>query len=398
MNFRVLDFLQEEQESIKIDRAFQRKACWTLQQKRNFIKSSLLGRAPYPIVLADVKTGLRYSIKRNRTASVNAYKKAQDEGCDFISLDGQNRVAALSSFFNNEYTISGKFLCKDGQWHNIDNQFYKDLPPRLKDAFDDMTLEVAKMKHCLYSDLHKIFVDINDGQSLNNQEKRNAIMTTFSGYIRNFSETEDSQKLIGRIIGITEVMISRSLDAEWFAKTYMSILRPNRHHLTASGLDKFYSQGEGRPQSAIEDYSEQNQERFENIMQMVHQAVFCRSVRGTPVSQRLFWALTIAASNFYDTGKTIKSYSDFFDSVKAVDSMLCAQADLDYGEAFKKWSADPNALDEDEPKKSRYYSHWASDVNSPTVRIKRREALLKALVEDETYGSYIDLGEELVAK
>lgn len=382
MNINIQEFLNEERETIKVDRAFQRKSCWSLEQKRRFVLSFLRKRTPYPIVLADIKTGIKQSKKQSDSESLHKYQAFSDY--EKISLDGQNRVQTLHDFYNNEFSITGRLIGADGKEYPVTNCFYKDLPIRVKDAFDMLEISVHVMKNCLYSELHKIFVDINDGEGLNEQEKRNAIMTWFSQYIRDFSETPDNVKLLLRISGISEQDIKRSKDAEWFTKVYASLLRPNKHHLHQAGLDNFYRQGEGMPQSTIDDYSSANVIRFEKVISMVHKAVFAKSPRGTQVSQKLFWALVAAAGNVYDDGNQIQDYVKFFNAVKKADDIACLDSQELFAKKHREWlRISDNPLPA--PKKSQYYFHWASDVNKPSVRMKRKERLLLELLRTNDY-------------
>ena len=378
------EFLSETIKEIAIDRAFQRKVCWSKTQQRNYIASFFMKRTPYPIILAEIKSGIKQSIKSCDKTSEEKYLKLKQKGenITYVSLDGQQRSEALRSFINNEITVCGAFVGADRKEYTINNKFYKDLPTRLKDAFDDTIIHIYEMKNCLYSDLHEIFVNINDGEPLNRQEKRNAKMTWFSDYIRDFSETEKNKKLLLRIDGFSEEKILRSLDAEWYSRLYCSILRPNIHHLNHSGIDNFYNLGVNRDRSFVDEYSPSNINRFKSIVSIIYNSVFSKSSKGTKISQRLFWALAIAADDVFNANKTIESYSEFFNAVNDADRALCTETELEYANSNKDYV---NGEIEFEPKKSQYYFHWASDINQPAVRAKRREKLIEKLKNSKEY-------------
>tara|TARA_B100001094_G_scaffold330909_1_gene397450 strand:+ start:3672 stop:4871 length:1200 start_codon:yes stop_codon:yes gene_type:complete len=378
-------FLSQERQLIKVDRAFQRKSCWTLAQKRRYIISFLKNRTPYPVVLADIRTGLMRSKDIQSSEDIRKYEELTNEGKSRVSLDGQNRIKTLEEFYNNAWGITGDLMGADGVVYPVKDVLYKDLPTRLKDAFDMLQVSVYVQQNCLYSELHTIFVDINDGEGLNPQEKRNAIMTWFSGHIRNFAETQNHEKLLLRISGMKEQDIKRSTDAEWYTKAYVSLVQPDKHYLNRSGLDAFYKQGEGRQQASISDYSRDKVDRFEKVVEMVYRAVFSKTVIGTPISQKLFWALLIASADVYDTGQRITDYSILFDAVKQADCSLCIDSNDDFVKDFKTWQGLPNPCPKQEPKKSQYYFHWASDVNKPTVRQKRKSELLRELKNMNLY-------------
>ena len=394
MKHNIAEFLSDEAQFIKIDRSFQRKACWSLVQRRRFMKSSLKKRTPYPIVVADIKTGIKASAGDSN--SIQKFKDLQDANYTMISLDGQNRLETYRAFYNSEFTISGDFKGADGVIYTVKNQSYKDLPPRLKDAFDMLEFDISIMKHCIYSELHEIFVDINEGDSLNSQEKRNAIMSWISGYIRNFSEVEKNSKLLMRIGGFNEQDVSRSLDAQWYAKIFASLVRPNRYNLTSTGLDGFYKQGESRNRSAISDYSEENVSRFEEIIRMTYSAVFSRTDTGTQVTQRQFWALLLAASNTYDSGERIYDYVSFFDSVVTADRSLCLDSADDFAKSLREHTIDPE--NSPEPMRSQYYFFWASNMNKAGDRMRAKESLISFLEAAPKYNDCLKEPLELVGK
>ena len=384
MNMNILEFLSERKD-IYLDRSFQRKSCWTLAQKRTFLVCALEGRTPYPVVLADIETGLKKSEDEARSASILKYTELKSSDFLFVNLDGQNRIAAFADFFDSKIAISGTLFGLDGKRYPVRNCLYKDLPHRVADAFDGLTINVSIMKNCLYSELHEIFVNINDGQSLNPQEMRNAKMTPISEYVRKFSETEKNESLLLRIWGMDDATIARSLDAEYFAKVFASLIKPNAHYLNRKGLDDFYDIGVGREMESIEQYSSMNRNRFESIIEMVSYAVFSKSDRGTRISQRLFWALVIATSDVYDRGLRILDYVQFFEAVNTSDVELCTETQEQFLKAHKGWLINPKSDSSDEPKRSQYYFHHASDLTTPSVRGKRKVALLERLVKSNVY-------------
>ena len=385
----VLEFLSEERIRIKVDRAFQRKSCWSLETKRRFILSFFKRRTPYPIVLASIESGISTSKRIGNSRSLNTYSQLKKQGFNFISLDGQNRTTTLEEFVNNKFQISGTIRDADGVEQQVTNCFYKDLPTRVRDAFNVLNVNVHVMKNCSYPELHEIFVHINDGEGLNEQEKRNAIMTWFSKYIREFSELERSQNLLMKVGGISDQDIRRSKDAEWFSKIFASLTKSN-NYTNHSGLDSFYKQGQNRSRDTIDDYSIETVTRFESIIDMVYRSVFCRSSRGVKISQRLLWGLVQVASDVYDSpdGKKIYDYVKFFDIVKEEDSFLCADSQEQFAKKTKVWQINGSGI---EPKKSQYYFHWSSDVNKPSVRAKRKNALLSKVKANKQFADcFID--------
>ncbi|MBI8085262.1 DUF262 domain-containing protein [Pseudomonas aeruginosa] len=73
-----------------VNRRYQRKLVWTLEEKQRFI-DSIISCFPVPIILlAEQKTGLAHG--------------------DFEIIDGMQRLNAIMSFIENEYPVDGKYF------------------------------------------------------------------------------------------------------------------------------------------------------------------------------------------------------------------------------------------------------------------------------------------------
>ena len=115
IRFKIKNFVDTIMPHIMIDRAFQRKVCWSEKTCREFILSANRGRAFYPIVVADVASGFIRSENSGSEYSLLKYEEAKRLRKDYISLDGQNRSMAWKKLFNDEVHLKGSFIDADGE-------------------------------------------------------------------------------------------------------------------------------------------------------------------------------------------------------------------------------------------------------------------------------------------
>jgi hypothetical protein len=95
------------------------------------------------------------------------------------------------------------------------------------------------------------------------------------------------------------------------------------------------------------------------------------------------WATLYAVEWAYDNGYDISDYREFFDGLYSIDRKLASDSDAKFANHYEAWLGTANASLGGEPKKSRYYSHWATVHKSSTMRAKRIEALTNEISKPE---------------
>ena len=84
---------------IFLDLSFNRMACWTEDQMKQFIICLVLGGATQKIHVADVNTCIDYCISIGKHKDAEYFKEVRDkENCKFIALDGNNRTVTFYNF------------------------------------------------------------------------------------------------------------------------------------------------------------------------------------------------------------------------------------------------------------------------------------------------------------
>lgn len=382
---------------IKVLRQFQRKICWTEQDKRDFIISIFTGMATTPITILDIQDVFDFH-KRNEDANECFFFRKLLKGLfGFLSIDGQNRTDAIRAFIENEFSITGNIKNKDGKWESVKNVFYKDLSPRLKDAFDDASLCLTIISECTQEEMHQHFRSINSGTYLNAQEMRNALPTEMSGIIRALAESTEISKIWNYSSTLTAQKISSSYDAELAAKFYMTLARAkgsektfSTRSLTSSSIDEFYSFGTKLKGPNLyreyPEYSPEETKRVKEILETVAKVLESSSCHANKLPDRALWAIVLAAAWIHDQpGYSILDghYNSFYESVIRVDKELVDSSSVAFGDALSTWYKSGKLGPE--PKSPGYYKFKASNPNQPSVRNSRIELLLKKLLTDEQF-------------
>ena len=123
---------------IKLEPSFQRGtddvSSWNDENKKDYIHSTLEGTATNFIHLVNVKEALEYN-EGGDPESYDYFKKLDEEGYIYLSIDGNNRSISLKDFRNNTF----KMYQRDYQLEKVmievksDYATYDSMDNRLKE-------------------------------------------------------------------------------------------------------------------------------------------------------------------------------------------------------------------------------------------------------------------------
>jgi len=84
---------------------------------------------------------------------------------EYEVVDGQQRLAAIYEFFENELELSEETATEFG------GPYYKDLKQRISDAFDDFEIEYDEIEDATEEELKEFFQRLQQGLPLTSSEK-----------------------------------------------------------------------------------------------------------------------------------------------------------------------------------------------------------------------------------
>ncbi len=167
-------YRQYRGEQLVVNRKYQRKLVWTVDEKANLIDSILRGY-PIPLILL-------------------AEHKKEDGGTEYEIIDGIQRLNAIFDFIENKFKVKGSYFDVNeftrahqlAEERIFEPQQENLLPPQSCADFLDYELAVTIYPTTHDDEITEIFGRINSsGRQLSNQEKRQAgVINPFAEMIR----------------------------------------------------------------------------------------------------------------------------------------------------------------------------------------------------------------------
>lgn len=101
---------------------------------------------------------------------------------NFLVEDGQQRLAAIFDFFSNTLSLSDESIAQFG------GPYYRNLPRRIADTFDDFEIEFDVIVGASDAELKEFFQRLQAGVMLNSSEKLNAVHSKLRDFCRTTSK------------------------------------------------------------------------------------------------------------------------------------------------------------------------------------------------------------------
>ena len=90
---------------IKLDLSFQSVMRWKLKQLLKYLKCTLNGFAPNPIVIADIDACLQAAKSTGDQFTIEYFENLKKEGYEYVIIDGNNRRSTIDWFFTDRVGI-----------------------------------------------------------------------------------------------------------------------------------------------------------------------------------------------------------------------------------------------------------------------------------------------------
>jgi len=123
-------------------------------------------------------------------------------------LDGQQRLRAISGFFNNEFPISGKFEPIDNEISQLHGMYYKDLTQAIKRRVDFYSIRILEVYDYKAGETGELFNRLNQSLNLTAAEKRNAQVGKIRAQIKSLSLTMHNINLDSKFIGFSNTRLA----------------------------------------------------------------------------------------------------------------------------------------------------------------------------------------------
>jgi hypothetical protein len=206
-------FIRDLKNRTALDLAFQSEQRGDNNQKTKFISSLVTGMAPSKIVIANIKECLNNC--EPGSYDYKHFNKWFELKYEDISIDGNNRTITIQEYMDGLVSIKhGDYLLPSGKVVQIDstNDIWPKHPKEFIDFINDnISVTVSQYINASRADLTLLFLNINDGMTLNQQEKRNPILVPFSGWVRDKTKETYNSMLI-KVFPTDKQRIRRVID------------------------------------------------------------------------------------------------------------------------------------------------------------------------------------------
>jgi len=185
-------FQENKADSVKADFSFQSRVRWTLENKRSYMTSLVLGMAPSKFILADTE---QCGLTTRNTSDIKYYDGWRNEGVNYINVDSNNRVTTIAEYYNNQFGLESGFYDVDDSIVEIiegENDTYDQLPDIVRERLNAATITIELVTSASREQLSELFIRLNDGMSLNGPEKRNAVICDFASEVRRLATKHQS--------------------------------------------------------------------------------------------------------------------------------------------------------------------------------------------------------------
>ena len=185
---------------------FQRPESWGKKDKKNYFQSILMNRLEGTFVLVDIERTLNRVVNIDGGDRVyNYFKNFQNQGLEYVILDGNNRFLFILALLTDQYTIprgSYEVIVDDYLSQVVigpNNNVYSKLPKLIKKIIAERLITVATYYQIGYTGLSDIFTNVNSGVPLNAQEKRNALDSNYARWVRKLRKL--NSELLVKVFG-----------------------------------------------------------------------------------------------------------------------------------------------------------------------------------------------------
>lgn len=206
-------FIRDLKQRTALDLSFQSEQRWDDKQKTKYMTSLVAGMAPSKIIVANIKECL--DCAEPGSADYDYFNSWFKQGYTTISIDGNNRTRTIDEYMQGEVKIlQGDYLIPDGRVISIDsnNDTWTKHPVEFREyIIDNIFVTVCEYKNANRNDLTNLFLNINDGMSLNQQEKRNPILVPFAKWVREMTKQTYDDMLV-KVFPTEKQRVRRTVD------------------------------------------------------------------------------------------------------------------------------------------------------------------------------------------
>lgn len=358
---------------IGTDDSFERPSgCWDNKQASKYIAAVFKGQnGGSNIVVTNNVASEGHSVDVGCPESEAYFKARRSKGESYTSIDGKHRRGAICDFVGKKIPFTGVGYDVDGNTFFFNQTFFHKMPESYQQEFLDCEIAVEEFT-TLRHEMPELFIGINDGVPLSDQQKRNAIQTPIAKWARDMSK--HYEKLFSSMF--SDKAIAQMKDCELVSKIYAHIA-DNSSDVGSEGLDSLYMLGQGESDIATS---------YDTVVRdaTVEVANNLNSIRHVTPSKKIaaktHIPLILALVECQSSNLQIKDVVKFHERVLELDEN--AQADSRAQQVRDEEAAKKNNVAP--PPVGNYYHEWCR-TNWGSNRAKRQSRLGMEIKNNPAY-------------
>ena len=287
----------------------------------------------------------------------------------------------------------------EGGIHHLKNKAYKNLPSALKALLQNRRFLIEKADDILYWELPEIFKDLNDGEALNDQEKRQASHGVVAELVKEVCLSN------AKLLGIQGLLFSkkeytRAKDGETIAKLFMDLVRsynptsgkafPVDPSLRTKQIDDWYSLGDELQVSCINDpnspYDASELIRAVHIINNTLSFILYLNENDSleKVYMPQLWNAIWTFEEIYDSGCNLgtEHYLDLWGYINDIERDVVDASEKDYTATRNHYRSSGNMTDYDATKTTHFYHGKGGLMHQSSDRLIRKNTFKEALLDD----------------
>ena len=237
----------------KLDPGFQRKggvfygSGWSIDDSNDYINSFIEGSVENKILLAHVENCLEWSKKVGCKDSEDYFRTQQDEGFQYVSIDGNNSSSTIYAFVKGINLGSGddplyiRSSLLEEEFPKTGGLFAKLPVDQQQELLSEDKLDVTIYNKILLHEMTDKFRKVNKQTSLNPQEYRQARSTPLAAQIRFWASLSMKRRSETAFFQIASDLDARRADEE-IAKFVCKVKSNYTSKLNHTGLDALYEE------------------------------------------------------------------------------------------------------------------------------------------------------------
>mgnify|MGYP003627826727 CR=1 FL=1 len=243
------DLIAENHAGTHLSEAGQRKggpdggSGWDYDHGRRYITDGILGKTHNVILTADVEHCLRNAKERRDDRSVEYYENLWNDNWELDSIDGYNSESYIHAFLGSHSEV---YLYDDNDpstpvyFNELDDLQQREIQHKRE-------LRCIRLRNIMIDEKTALFRDINESESLRNQEWRQARHTALADFVRDIAnQTKPSapvKEIFTKLIqSFGPVNVDRRVHEEMVAMLALKIQSNYTSDLSKNPLHDFYEE------------------------------------------------------------------------------------------------------------------------------------------------------------